>query len=115
MAGAPAVAALAAAQGSVDADGLRGYRLALAREARGHRRYPRQAEAAGWAGTAEVRVTVSAGLAQDAELLRSSGHAVLDQAAVAMLRDALPTTPVPPILRHRDFVVDLPVVFELPE
>lgn len=112
----PATTVLTPSEGSLDAEGLRGYRLALARQARGHSRYPRQAEDAGCQGTAEVRVTVlSGGLAQDPELLRSSGHAALDRAAVEMLRNALPATPVPPALRHQTFVVDLPVVFELPE
>lgn len=112
----PATTALASSAGILDADGLRGYRLALASQARGHRRYPRQAEDAGWQGTAEVRVTVLAGgMAQDPELLHSSGHAVLDRAAVDMLRGALAVTPVPPVLRQQTFVIDLPVVFELAE
>jgi protein TonB len=102
--------------GLVDAEGLRGYRLALAREARGYKRYPRQAEEAGWSGTAEVRVSVlEGGLAQEPRLLRSCGYAILDEAALEMLRRALPATPVPPVLRQRAFQIDLPVVFELPE
>lgn len=100
----------------LDAEGLRGYRLALARVARGHKRYPREATAAGWQGVAEVRVTVlEGGVPQEPKLLRSSGHAALDEAALEMLRHALPMTPVPPVLRQRAFTVDLPVVFELPE
>jgi protein TonB len=100
----------------VDADGLRSYRLALAREAKRHKRFPTRAIEAGWNGTAEVRILVSAdGIAPDARLAKSSGHDVLDEAALDMLRNALPTTPVPPSLRGRTFVVDLPVVFELPQ
>ena len=100
----------------LDAEGLRGYRIELARVARAYRRYPRQAEDAGWQGTAEVRVTVlEGGIAQEPKLLHSSGHPVLDEAALAMLRQALPQTPVPPVLRQRAFALDLPVVFELPE
>ncbi len=95
---------------------MRGYRLALARAARGHRRYPREAAAAGWQGTTEVRVTVlEGGVPQEPKLIRSSGHEALDEAALDMLRHALPMTPVPPVLRQRAFTVDLPVVFELPE
>jgi len=100
----------------LDAEGLRGYRIELARVARAYRRYPRQAEEAGWQGTAELHITVlEGGIAQEPKLLHSSGHAVLDEAALAMLRQALPRTPVPPVLRQRAFVLDLPVVFELPE
>jgi protein TonB len=39
-------------------DGLRGYRLAIASQARRFKRYPAQAMAAGWAGTADIRVEV---------------------------------------------------------
>jgi periplasmic protein TonB len=106
---------VAAAEG-VDADGLRSYRLALAREAKRHKRFPTRAIEAGWVGTTELRVSVSAdGMAPTVRLEKSSGHDALDEAALDMLRDALPTTPVPPSLRGRAFVVNLPVVFELPE
>jgi periplasmic protein TonB len=99
----------------LDADGLRSYRLALAREARQHKRYPPQAIDAGWEGTAEIQVTLRAGgVAEGVRLTRSSGHAVLDEAALSMLGRALPATPVPPALRERTFAVNLPVVFELP-
>jgi len=109
------VTARASGEG-LDAEGLRGYRIELARVARAYRRYPRQAEDAGWQGTAEVRVTVlEGGIAQEPKLLHSSGHTVLDEAALAMLRQALPQTPVPQVLRQRAFALDLPVVFELPE
>lgn len=104
------------ASNGVDADGLRSYRLALAREARRHKRYPSQAIDAGWGGTAEVRVSVPAvGAVQVAELTKSSGHPLLDEAALEMLRQAAPATPVPAALRGRAFAVNLPVVFELPE
>jgi protein TonB len=100
----------------VDAEGLRSYRLALAREARRHKRYPAKAIAAGWSGTAEVRVSVTPGRGVPvAQLTKSSGHAALDEAALEMLRLAMPATPVPAPLQERAFSVDLPIVFELPE
>jgi periplasmic protein TonB len=114
-AGSPSSPALSAAEG-VDADGLRSYRLALAREAKRHKRFPTRAIEAGWVGTTELRVSVSAdGMAPTVRLEKSSGHDALDEAALDMLRLALPTTPVPPSLRGRTFAVNLPVVFELPE
>lgn len=106
--------ALPAGEG-MDAEGLRGYRIALARETKRFRRYPPRAIDAGWEGTAEVKVLLGAGgIARGVALARSSGHAVLDETALAMLAEALPATPVPPALRERDFAVTLPVVFELP-
>jgi protein TonB len=101
------------ADGVVNADGLRGYRLALAREAGRHKSYPQQAIDAGWSGTVQVQVTMPVdGLPRQA-LLASSGFVLLDSAATEMLRRALPTTPVPESLRGRAFSVTLPIVFEL--
>jgi periplasmic protein TonB len=112
----PAISAALPTSDGVDADGLRSYRLALAREARRFKRYPSQAVDAQWSGTAELRVTVQAdGVAMAAELAKSSGHAALDDAALDMLRHALPVTPVPVVLRGRAFAVNLPVMFELPD
>lgn len=98
----------------VDAAGLRQYRLALAGELKRHRRYPETARRAGWMGTSEVRVAIdAAGAAPRAELNRSSGHAVLDEAAMQMLRLAAPRIELPDSLRGRSFAVLLPVVFEI--
>jgi protein TonB len=101
---------------TVSADGLRQYRLALAREAGRFKRYPDRAIEAGWSGTAELRVKVAPGLGHPvAELTKSSGHAILDEAALEMMGRALPTTPIPTSLQARVFSVELPIVFELPE
>jgi protein TonB len=96
-----------------DAAGLRQYRLALAGEARRHRNYPDAARREGVTGTAEVRVSVSAGTQRQAELARSSGHAVLDTAALEMLRAAAARAHVPESLHGQAFAVLLPVVFEV--
>ena len=102
-----------AAEG-LDADGLRQLRLSLAREARRFKRYPARALEAGWSGTAEVRLTF-ADAGPMAEVVRGSGHDVLDEAALEMLRQAIPRTSMPESLRGRIFAVSLPVVFELPD
>jgi periplasmic protein TonB len=110
------VASLLDASEGVDPDGLRSYRLALARAAGRYKRYPVQAIEVGWAGTVEVRVIARAdGVTRAAELAKSSGHAVLDEAALEMLRRALPTTPLPPTLQGQAFAISLPVLFELPD
>lgn len=96
-----------------DAAGLRQYRLALAGEARRFRSYPETARRAGMAGTAEVRISVSAGPQRQTELARSSGHAILDTAALEMLRAAAARTTLPESLRGQEFAVLLPVVFEV--
>lgn len=96
-----------------DAAGLRQYRLALAGEARRFRSYPEAARRDGLAGTAEVRISVSAGIARQTELARSSGHAVLDSSALEMLRAAAASALLPESLRGQEFAVLLPVVFEV--
>mgnify|MGYP003508428869 CR=1 FL=1 len=97
----------------IHADGLRQYRLALAREARRFKRYPEQALQAGIGGTAEVRVELEGGALPVTRLARSSGHEALDAAALDMMRRAAPRTTVPELLRGQTFAVSLPVVFDL--
>lgn len=101
---------------SVSADGLRQYRIDLAVAARRFRIYPAVARARGWEGVAEVSIAVSAGPAEpDLRLVRSSGHAVLDEQALQMLARALASTPLPESLRGRSFVLAVPVRFSLEE
>jgi protein TonB len=112
----PAVASALPASPGVDADGLRAYRVALAGEARRYKRYPAQAIEAGWSGTTELRVSVTPGRsAPIVQVTKSSGYGVLDEAALEMLRRALPVTTIPASLRERAFSVELPIVFDLPQ
>lgn len=101
---------------SLDAEGVRAYRIVLAREARAHRHYPPLARERGWTGTAEVSVDVSReGRARHILLARSSGHDVLDREAVNMMSRAAASAALPDSLRGREFAVRLPVVFDIPE
>lgn len=111
---ASAAAALAPEAEGLDADGIRAYRMGLARGARAHKRYPGIAQERGWAGTAEVRIAVSReGRPRQILLERSSGHEVLDREAVDMMSRAAVSAPVPESLRGREFAVSLPVQFDL--
>lgn len=95
-------------------DGLRGYRLAVAGQARRFKRYPAQALASGWEGSADVRLEVGGdGRARAATLSRSSGHELLDRAALAMIDAGAERARVPESLRGRAFAIVLPVVFNL--
>lgn len=113
--GSPSGVLLTQANASGEAlDGLRGYRLSVASEARRFKRYPPQAMAAGWAGTAEVRLEVGDdGRPRAATVGRSSGHESLDGAALAMIDAGALRAPLPESLRGRNFAVVLPVVFNL--
>lgn len=101
---------------AIDADGLRAYRIGLAREARAHKRYPPLARERGWSGTAEVRVEVSPqGRPNRVGLAHSSGHDVLDREALEMMSRAAAVAELPDSLRGRAFAVSLPVIFDLKE
>lgn len=97
-------------------DGLRGYRLAVASQARRFKRYPGQAIASGWAGSADIRIEVgSDGQPRAATVLRSSGHETLDRAALNMIDAGALRARLPESLRGKVFAVVLPVVFNLEE
>jgi protein TonB len=110
----PALPTAEARAAGPDAAGLRQYRLTLAGEAKRFRRYPEMARRTGLSGTAEVRVVVTAGSGgRQASLNRSSGHAVLDEVALEILRLAVERAELPASLRGQSFAVLLPVVFEV--
>ena len=95
-------------------DGLRGYRLAVAGQARRFKRYPADARASGRTGSTEVRLEVGGdGTPRPATVSRSSGHDSLDRAALAMIDAGAARARLPDSLRGRDFAVLLPVVFSL--
>lgn len=99
---------------AVSADALRQYRISLASSARRFRHYPAAARARGLEGVAEISILVSPALQQPAVRLgRSSGHALLDEQALAMLEQAVRATPVPEGLRSREIIVPLPIRFSL--
>lgn len=99
-----------------DADGIRAYRIGLAREARAYKQYPSLARERGWTGTAEVRVDVAQdGRPRQVLLARSSGHDILDREAVHLMSRAAGTAALPDSLRGLAFAVRLPVVFDIRE
>lgn len=96
-----------------DGNGLRQYRIDLAVAARRFRNYPTAARSAGLGGVAGIRVAVDAnGQSQGTELHSSSGNALLDAAALAMLENAARTTAAPPTLRGQPFDVLIHVEFD---
>lgn len=88
------------------------YRIVLMSAARRHARYPEAVVAQGLEGRVDVRVAIGAdGALERAEIARSSGHLVLDDLALEIVRNAQPGAPVPPALLARPFAVEVPVVF----
>ena len=90
------------------------YLFALAAAARREKKYPRRALAAGWSGTAEVRVSVSiGGNVQVPQLQKASGYADIDNAALSLIGLALKQTPVPANLQNQAFEFVIPVTYSI--
>jgi len=110
VASAPATAPSDAA----DAGSLDQYRLALITSARRYKRYPAQAMEKGWQGKVEVRLQIGAdGRIKHASVKTTSGYSILDQQAVDMITKGKTLTQIPTALRGKEFIVDVPVIFDL--
>jgi protein TonB len=98
----------------LDVDGVRQYRLSLAREARRFKRYPDQAREQGREGVVVVVVTTVAGVAiPQVRLSQSSGSDLLDEAALELLDIAVQTATLPESLRGQQFGLTLPIHYRL--
>lgn len=87
-----------AAQSAADAAYLQDWRRRL--EAVGNTYYPEASVRYGMYGSLRLLVTIrSDGSLEEVELLASSGYAVLDEAAIRIVRMAAPYAPFPPELR----------------
>jgi len=81
---------------------------------RRYKRYPALAMEKGWQGRVEVRMVIGAnGMLASTSIKASSGHAILDNQAVDMLKKGKTTVQIPASLRGREFSVDVPVIFDL--
>ena len=90
------------------------FRLELMDVARRYKRYPRIAQDNGWEGRVELRIAFSeSGAVSSMTVKKSAGRAVLDDEAQAMLRSAQAQVTVPPALRGKAFVLEIPVDFSL--
>ena len=89
------------------------YLAALRRRLQDALEYPASARRRGLTGTVHLEIALeSTGHVIDVLLVRSSSHAVLDDAALDAAR-RLARVPFPPDVRPRALRVRLPVVFEL--
>jgi len=99
-----------------DAGTIEQYRFAIIAAAKRYKRYPRVAMDNNWEGTAVVRMVIGAdGMIASLSVKTASGHEILDQQALDMIRKAKPLTPIPSALRGKSFSVEVPVIFNLKE
>ena len=101
------------AEVAIDGTTRKEYSRQLWKSANQLSRYPIQARERGWEGRVEIRITVRPTGAIEAALKTPSGHQILDDQALDMVKRALARTPMPPSLRGREFYLDIPVTFEL--
>jgi protein TonB len=89
------------------------YLAALRRRLQEMLEYPPAARRRGLSGTVDLEIALeSTGRVSEVVLVRSSSHAMLDEAALHAARN-LSRVPFPPDVRPRALRVRLPVVFEL--
>jgi protein TonB len=90
------------------------YRLALLEQIRNFKNYPKEALELQIEGTAVVRLSIDAGgRIKSSRTEPSSAYAVLDAAALEMVRKAHPLVALPKDLRGRSFDVSVPVTFRI--
>lgn len=101
---------------AVDPGSLERYRLELKVVAAKYKRYPRPATDNNWKGVVALRVVVGpSGQLASLAVTKTSGHEVLDRQAQEMFRSAAADVPVPPVLRGKQFAVDVAVDYYFTE
>ena len=84
--------------------------------ARRYKKYPRIALDNNWVGRVELRVAIGEdGSISSLVVKKGTGRAVLDDEAQAMIRSAKSKVTIPPALRGKAFVLEIPVDFLLKE
>lgn len=99
---------------SANARILTGYGERLSEVLSRHQHYPRLARLRGWQGQVHLRLHLARqGALLNVEITKSSGHEVLDQQALEIVKRASPLPLPPEGLRADKFTVDVPVTFRL--
>ncbi len=110
----PAPAPVSAAASGPDPGSVARFRLELMDIARRYKKYPRIARDNNWQGRVELRIAFSAsGGIASLNVKKGAGYAVLDEEAQAMLRTAQLQATIPPALRGKAFILEIPVDFFL--
>jgi periplasmic protein TonB len=92
------------------------FRLELMKLARGYKKYPRIAQDNSWEGRVELRIAIGEdGAISSLTVKKSTGRAVLDDEAQAMIRAAKSRAAIPPGLRGKAFTLEIAVDFLLKE
>jgi protein TonB len=100
---------------AIDVDGLAlDYKRALQEAIARNKRYPRMARRLGQEGTVEVGfVILNDGRLQDVRVVRGSGYAPLDRAAVDSVHRLGRFRPIPPELQRESWALVVPMSYDL--
>ena len=99
---------------AADAGTLDQYRIAIYSAAKRYKKYPRVALDNNWEGKVVVRMVIGANMMiSSISIKTSSGHEVLDQAAIETLKKTKPLVAIPDALRGREFGLDINFIFNL--
>lgn len=99
---------------SLDVAALKAYGEMLAQVIGKRKDYPRLARLRNWQGTTELKLQIgSDGKLRDVLVGHSSGFPVLDAAAIRIVNESVPLPDMPEVLRGREWIVTVPVVFKL--
>lgn len=97
-----------------DPAALERYGRSLAELLAQQQQYPRMAALRGWEGEVRVRITIARkGNIVATDVIRSSGHDVLDRSAVQLVTQAGPLPRLPEALQNREIQVIVPVHYRL--
>jgi periplasmic protein TonB len=99
---------------SPNSDALPNWTSQLVARLERFKRYPSAAQARGEGGVAELAFNVDRrGGVHHAQILRSSGSALLDKAALALLARAAPLPPPPPEIRGAQIAIVVPIRYNV--
>ncbi len=102
------------AEPSLDPRSIAEYRLQIIGAAPRYKRYPPVARENNWEGLVALRMEFGPnGRLAALSVTRTSGYDVLDKQAAEMFRNAAQAVPVPPLLRGKEFSVDVAAVYGL--
>jgi protein TonB len=113
---AAAAPSAAAARGdTIDRDAALRYVMQFAIVGIKYQGLPRAALENGWDGISEIKLTIGEnGRIREAIVSNSSGHDVLDQRAIDIVKKSAPLIEITAGLRNKEFTVFIPIKFTLP-
>ena len=95
-------------------DVLQSFARIVRRKIESSKKYPIAAQSAGIEGRVVVRMTLlKDGRLEKAEIAKSSGHEILDKAALQSVRGAVPFPPIPDKVRRNELQMSITLVFRI--